>query len=104
MESYSPEDSTLKKWKTWFLGSKSDQYNSHQSSLSKENYVNFLKKQKTKQSLEAALLINPKNTELLRLYGQELSQRSKSSGINSQLKATLQKRANWYLERAASLK
>jgi len=104
MESYSPEDSTLKKWKTWFLGSKSDQYNSHQSSLSKENYVNFLKKQKTKQSLEAALLINPKNTELLRLYGEELSQRSKSSGINSQLKATLQKRANWYLERARSLK
>jgi len=101
MESYSPEDSTLEKWKTWFLGSKSDQYNSHQSALSKESYVDFLKNQKTKQSLEAALLINPKDADLLRLYGEELTQRSNASGVSDQLKAALLKRANWYHERAS---
>ena len=103
MEGYSPEDSTLKKWKTWFLGSKSDQYNSHQSSLSEKNYIKFLKNQNTKQSLETALLIYPKDTESLRLYGEELMRRSNAIGINSQLKETLQKRTKWYLDRAASL-
>ena len=59
MDSYSPTDTTLQDWKNWFLGSKTDQFNSHQSSQSEADYVRFLKKQNTKQSLEAALLISP---------------------------------------------
>ena len=104
MANYSPVDTTLQKWKTWFLESKSDRYNSHHSSLSKDRYINFLKKQNTKQSLETALLINPKDSESLKSYGEELINRSNAAGINPQLKATLQKRARWYLERASASK
>tara|TARA_Y100001934_G_scaffold261706_1_gene335404 strand:- start:138 stop:740 length:603 start_codon:yes stop_codon:yes gene_type:complete len=102
MDSYSPTDTTLQNWKQWFLGSKTDQFNSHQSSLSEADYVRFLKKQNTKQSLEAALLISPKDPETLKLYGEELTNRAEDSGVNPQLKAALQKRAKWYLDRAAS--
>ena len=103
MDSYSPTDTTLQDWKNWFLGSKTDQFNSHQSSQSEADYVRFLKKQNTKQSLEAALLISPKDPETLKLYGEELTNRAEASGLNPQLKAALQKRAKWYLDRAASL-
>ena len=103
MDSYSPTDTTLQDWKRWFLESKTDQFNSHKSSLSEADYVKFLKKQNTKQSLEAALLISPKDPETLKLYGEELTNRAEASGLNPKLKSALQKRAKWYLDRAASL-
>ena len=102
MDSYSPTDTSLQDWKRWFLESKTDQFNSHKSSLSEADYVRFLKKQNTKQSLEAALLISPKDPETLKLYGEELTDRADASGLNPELKEALQKRAKWYLDRAAS--
>jgi len=102
MDSYSPTDTTLQDWKRWFLESKTDQFNSHKSSLSEADYVRFLKKQNTKQSLEAALLISPKDPETLKLYGEELTDRADASGLNPELKEALQKRAKWYLDRATS--
>ena len=91
-------------WKEWFLSKSKSSVNSPSQGLSHEKYIDFLKKQNTKASIEMALLLDSSDHETLNLYGKNLMERSQAVGIAEQLKATLQKRAKWYLDRAAALR
>jgi WD40 repeat protein/energy-coupling factor transporter ATP-binding protein EcfA2 len=103
MAGYNPNDPTLKRWKSWFLSETKKSVHSPTIGLSKTEYIEFLKKQKTKESLETALTIDSSDSIVLKLYGEELLQRSRETGIKAQIKASLEKRGNWYLNRASAL-
>ena len=103
MAGYKPNDPTLKRWKSWFLSETKKSIYSPTIGLSKTEYIEFLKKQKTKESLETALTIDSSDSVVLKLYGEELLQRSRETGIKEHLKASLEKRCNWYINRASAL-
>jgi len=96
----SPQDPILSQWKSWLLKENKNIMHSPNIGMSKLNYISFLKRQNTKQSLEEGLMINSNDSELLRLYGLELLDRSKAEGLNKQVSDTLSKRANWYINRS----
>ena len=89
------------RWKEWFLSKSKPSINSPKQGLSKSEYINFLKKQNSKPSIEMALLLDSSDQETLKLYGENILARSQAVGLSEQEKATLQKRAKWYLEKAS---
>ena len=103
MAGYKPNDPTLKCWKSWFLSETKKSIHSPMIGLSKTEYIEFLKKQKTKESLETVLTIDSSDSVVLKLCGEELLQRSRETGIKEHLKASLEKRGNWYINRASAL-
>ena len=98
---YSSSSNSFNKWKNWFLSKSKSSVNSIERGLSKADYINFLKEQNSKVSLEMALLLDSSDSETLRLYSQTLLQRSEAIGVDDQDKATLLDRAKWYLEKSA---
>ena len=98
---FSSVNENFNKWKEWFLSKSKSSIHSPGQGLSKLEYIKFLKKQNSKASIEMALLLDSSDPETLKLYGENLLERSQAVGLIDQEKATLQKRANWYLERAS---
>tara|TARA_A100001011_G_C13741976_1_gene607813 strand:- start:63 stop:566 length:504 start_codon:yes stop_codon:yes gene_type:complete len=88
-------------WKKWFLSKSKTSVNSPNKGLSKTDYIEFLKKQNSKTSIEMALLLDSSDPSTLKLYSEILLQRSQADELSGQEKSTLQKRANWYRERAS---
>ena len=97
-----PKDATLKNWKDWVLSEDKSKIHSPNIGLSQQDYLNFLKKQNTKQSLEEALLLKSSDLETMRQYGQELLKRSLAEGVSEALKKSLVKRGQWYLQQGTS--
>jgi hypothetical protein len=89
------------RWKEWFLSKSKSSINSPEQGLSKSEYINFLKKQNSRPSIEMALLLDSSDQETLKLYGENILARSQAVGLSEQEKVTLQKRAKWYLEKAS---
>ena len=89
-------------WKEWFLSKSKTSVNSPNQGLSKADYIEFLKKQNSKISIEMALLLDSSDPQTLKLYSEILLKRSQAVELSDQDRSTLQKRAKWYLDRAAS--
>ena len=89
-------------WKEWFLSESKSSVNSPNQGLSKADYIEFLKRQNSKISIEMALLLDSSDPQTLKLYSEILLKRSQAVELNDQERSTLQKRAKWYLDRAAS--
>jgi WD40 repeat protein len=103
-EKINPNNAILRQWKSWFLSNDKATINSPNIGLSRSDYLSFLRRQNTKQSLEEALIVDSSDTDVLELYGDHLLKRSKADGLSVGVKHTLNKRGNWYLNRAATLK
>ena len=93
---------TFNIWKEWFLSESKSSVNSPNQGLSKADYIEFLKRQNSKISIEMALLLDSSDPQTLKLYSEILLKRSQAVELNDQERSTLQKRAKWYLDRAAS--
>jgi len=88
-------------WKEWFLSKSKTSVNSPNQGLSKADYIEFLKKQNSKTSIEMALLLDSSDPQTLKQYSENLLNRSQAIGLSDQERSTLQKRAKWYLERVS---
>ncbi|MDA7628597.1 hypothetical protein N8843_08140 [Verrucomicrobia bacterium] len=97
-----PKDARLKDWKDWLLSEDKPKIHSPNIGLSQSDYLIFLKKQNTKQSLEEALLLKSSDPETMLQYGQELLKRSLAEGVSEALKKSLVKRGQWYLQQGNS--
>ena len=88
-------------WKEWFLSKSKTSVHSTNQGLSKSNYIEFLKKQNSKTSIEMALLLDSSDPQTLKLYSEILLNRSQAVELSDQERSTLQKRAKWHLERVS---
>tara|TARA_B100001029_G_scaffold128242_1_gene107271 strand:+ start:332 stop:3499 length:3168 start_codon:yes stop_codon:yes gene_type:complete len=97
---FSSSSDNFNTWKNWFTSKSKSSVNSIELGLTKSNYINFLKKQNSKVSLEMALLLDSSDSQTLALYGETLLKRFKAISADEQDKANLHKRAKWYIEKS----